>query len=217
MLYDNIYTETKIYDRKISRRIRWELLKKSHRFAAGKLPCLTKAVPSLLAREHALTWRTAACIRVQPVARFASQCTCSTAGEVQRRWTGPPPTPISSNHTGRVTTRAESVGVHANLSRPCTSFRCVYVSYVSYSSTRIYARAACCWCASFPPAWMQHSYRFAARKPQFAASRGAMHSRLHCVVPRACHTLAAQKATTHPVFPEKFAVKSGEEFFYVEF
>ena len=49
------------------------------------------------------------------VARFASRCTCSTAGEVQRRWTGPPPTPISSNHTGRVTTRAESVGVHANI------------------------------------------------------------------------------------------------------
>lgn len=139
--------------------------KRSFSHVAGSLAylqCLTKATPSLLAREHALTCRPL-CKRMQAVARFASRCTCAAAGEVQRRQIGPPPTPVSPNHAGRVTTRAESVGVHANLCQPCTSFYVYTVYTYTYRSKRIHARAACYWCARFPPVRMQHSYRFVAR------------------------------------------------------
>lgn len=101
-----------------------------------------------------------------------------------RRLPRPYPCFVQSRGVARAT-RAESVGMHANLRRPCTSF---------------YIRACLCVCVCIiqTRAAVDSGVRnsphetnatFLRIRPcksvQFAASRGAMRS-LHCVVPRAC-------------------------------
>lgn len=125
-------------------------------------PCLIKAAPSLLnARtcSHLSTLCIHMCSRLHDSragARVRLQPKCTG-----RRLPRPYPCFVQSRGVTRAT-RAESVGMHANLRRPCTSF------YIRACSVCVYNTNACSVilvCAIPPMRRMQHSYGFVRAKP----------------------------------------------------
>lgn len=136
-------------------------------------PCLIKAAPSLL-DARTFSHLSTSCIHI------CSRLHDSRAGarvRLQPKCTGrrsPRPYPCFDQSRGASrTTRAESVGMHANLRRPCTSF---------YTRARAYNTDTCSVlpvCAIPPMRRMQHSYGFVRAKA--CSSQRAAVQRARCI------------------------------------
>lgn len=139
-------------------------------------PCLTKEAPSLLAREYAHL-STSRCSCTPPLCK---RCTCATAGQVQRPWIGPP-LPLFHPIAWGESPLAQSQSMCACESRLlCTSplYKRSCPSVHVCVSIRTYVHTHVHWCAISPDECATF-LRIRRAKPQFAASRDAMHSRLH--------------------------------------